>query len=324
MATAEAFLKPEATLGEYLLTWLAHMTGRVRLKTLEGYEALIHRHAIPVLGEIPLRELHPLHLQRLYGALMARGTLAAGTVLNLHLVLTQALGQAHRWGLIPTNPAAAAQPPRPRRAEPVVPDAALVTRLLREVQGTWFAVPVTMAIATGMRRGEVLGLRWSDLDVGLTVAHVRRSLQVVRGELLFAEPKTRRSRRSVPLPSLVRPLLADHRRDQEARREEAEVWEDHDLVLDRGNGRPVNPGTLSSGWHRFCRLRGLPPVRFHDLRHGHATLMLLQGVHPKVVSERLGHANIGITLDIYSHVLPTMQAEAVRAFDALFPGAAQG
>jgi len=201
----------------------------------------------------------------------------------------------------------------------VVPDAALVTRLLRDVQGTWFALPVTMAIATGMRRGEVLGLRWADLDAGLTVAHIRRSLQVVRGELLFAEPKTKRSRRSVPLPSLLWPLLRSHRRQQADRRRSAKAWEDRDLVVDRGDGGPVNPGTLSSGWHRFCRLQGLPPVRFHDLRHGHATLMLLQGVHPKVVSERLGHASIGITLDTYSHVLPTMQAEAVRAFDRLFP-----
>jgi len=138
---------------------------------------------------------------------------------------------------------------------------------------------------------------------------------VVRGELLFAEPKTRRSRRSVPLPGIVRPHLEAQRRVQQERRRTSAWKQDLDLIVDREDGGPVNPGTLSSGWHRFCRLRGLLPVRFHDLRHGHATLMLLQGVHPKVVSERLGHASVGITLDTYSPVLPSMQAEAVRAFE---------
>lgn len=307
------------TVGEYLTDWLTHMATRVRPKTLEGYEALIRRHAIPALGSFPLQTLHPLRLQRLYAELMGRGALAAGTVLNLHLVLTQALGQAQRWGLIVTNPAASAQPPRPQRREPIVPDQYLASRLLREVEGTWLALPTVLAMATGMRRGEVLGLRWSDLDADFRVAHVRRSLQVVRGKLVIAEPKTRRSRRSVPLPRMVRPHLLAQRQSQAKRKNSLKEWTDFDLVIDRGDGHPVNPGTLSAGWHRFCRLRGLPAVRFHDLRHGHATLMLLQGVHPKVVSERLGHASVGITLDTYSHVLPSMQAEAVRAFDALFP-----
>ena len=307
--------------GDYFEDWLSHIAGRVRPKTLEGYQALIRGHALSSLGPIPLRTLHPLDLQRLYADLLRRG-FAGGTVLNLHLVLTQALGQAHRWGLIPANPAASAQPPRPRRREAATLDHSLAARLLAEAEGTWFALPVALALATGMRRGEVLGLRWSDMDPGFTVCQVRRSLQVVAGELLVAEPKTRRSRRQLPLPQLVRPYLAAQRAAQAARRTAAERWEDFDLVIDRGDGGPVNPGTLSSGWHRFCRLRGLPPVRFHDLRHGHATLMLLQGVHPKVVSERLGHASVGITLDTYSHVLPSMQAEAVRAFDQLFPAAA--
>jgi len=310
--------EPLITLRSYLADWLAHMAGRVRPKTLEGYETLIRRHAEPRMGSVPLESVTPLDLQGLYSQLLGERALASGTVLNLHLVLTQALGQAHRWGLIGANPASAAQPPRPRRREAVVMDQALVSRLLQEVQGTWLALPVVLAIATGMRRGEVLGLRWADLDRQLTVAHVRRSLQVVRGELLFCEPKTPRSRRAVPLPAMVRPHLEGQRRSQAERRRRDHSWNDVDLVIDRGDGEPVNPGTLSSGWHRFLKLRGLPSVRFHDLRHGHATLMLLQGVHPKVVSERLGHASVGITLDTYSHVLPSMQAEAVRAFDELF------
>jgi integrase len=169
-----------------------------------------------------------------------------------------------------------------------------------------------------MRRGEILALKWSDLDEGLTVAHVRRSLETAGGRLVFEGPKTKRSRRAVALPAFLRPYLVRHRAEQEARRAACPQWVDLDLVLDRGDGRPRHPDTLSSGWRRLVRQSGLPHVRFHDLRHAHATLMLVGGVHPKVVSERLGHASVGITLDTYSHVLPSMQTEAARMLDELF------
>jgi integrase len=128
----------------------------------------------------------------------------------------------------------------------------------------------------------------------------------------------RRSRRSVVLPSFLRPYLVRQRQDQQARRAECPAWVDTDLVIDSGQGGPRHPDTLSSGWYSFLRRSGLPHVRFHDLRHAHATLLLLHRVHPKVVSERLGHASVGITLDLYSHVLPSMQSEAAEAIDALF------
>ena len=174
-------------------------------------------------------------------------------------------------------------------------------------------------IATGMRRGEILALRWSDLSPDLSLAHVRRGLQPTAGGLVFELPKTKRSRRAVVLPTFLIPYLIRQRKDQGRRRaEHPDAWEEHDLVIDRGNGRPRHPDTLSSGWATFVRKRGLPHVRFHDLRHAHATLMLSKGIHPKIVSERLGHASIGITLDTYSHVLPAMQQEAAEAFDQLF------
>jgi integrase len=309
------------TVRSYLDFWLDHAKGRVRAKTHDGYRGLIRLYAIDALGSMPLEDLCPLHLQHLYGVLLARG-LSAGTVRNLHLVLTQALSQAARWGLIPINPAAGAQPPRPRRPETAMVDPSLAERILRATAGTIFEVPAAIAIATGMRRGEILALRWSDLDVELSEAHVRRSLQTADGRLMFEEPKTRRSRRAVALPAFIRPYLVRQREAQGARRARCAAWVDIDLVIDSGDGSPVHPDTLSSGWYRLLKRSGLPHVRFHDLRHAHATLMLLQGVHPKVVSERLGHASIGITLDTYSHVLPTMQTEAVRAFDELFGVAA--
>jgi integrase len=315
---------PGLTVGVFLEEWLAHARGRVRAATYEGYEALIRCHALPSLAEVPLVDLAPLRLQRLYRELMSerRGRrLSSGTVLNLHLVLSQALGQAVRWQLVAVNAAAGAQPPRPRRTEPVVVDVALTGRLLDGSAGTPLELPAAIALATGMRRGEILALRWRGVSDDLTVAQVRATLQSTSDGLVFEQPKTARSKRAVALPAFLRPYLEAQRAKQATLRN-SDGWVEHGLVVTRADGSPVNPDSLSSAWRRLLRSKGLPPVRFHDLRHAHATLMLLQGVHPKVVSERLGHASVGITLDTYSHVLPSMQSDAVDAFDRLFPCAA--
>jgi integrase len=308
---------------EFFELWLAHVRERVRATTYEGYECLLRCHLPPELGALPLPELTPLGLQRMYSDLLSaqrdRRALSAGTVLNLHLVLTQALGQAVRWQLLSSNPAARAQPPRPRRGLPVSVSPELLSRLLAVASGTALELPVAIAAATGMRRGEILALRWADISSEYSLAHVRATLQSTRGGLVFEQPKTARSRRAVALPAFLAPFLRRHRREHEsARSRRGASWQESDLVVSRGDGSPVHPDSLSSAWRRLLRKHRLPPVRFHDLRHAHATLMLLQGVHPKVVSERLGHASVGITLDTYSHVLPSMQAQAVEAFDRLF------
>lgn len=311
----------EMSLAAYLGHWLSHVRGRVRLSTYEGYRNLLQGHAIPALGEIELERLHPLDLQGLYAELLRPERdprpLSAGSVRNLHLVLAQALKQAVAWQLIDRSPATGAQPPRPRPHHYTVADPALLQRLLRELVGHPLELPAALAIATGMRRGELLALRWSDLAPDRSVAYIRRSLQVTRQGLTFEEPKTRRSRRPIILPALIRPYLERQEEAQQGRHDGSTITPDA-LIIDRGDGQPINPDSLSSAWRRFIRDHALPAIRFHDLRHSHATALLLQGVHPKIVSERLGHASIGITLDTYSHVLPTMQSDAVTAFDQLF------
>jgi len=323
--TATTSAEADASVATYLERWLRHIRARVRTVTFEGYESLIRRHALPHVGALALTDVTALRIQELYADLLeapggATG-LSAGSVLNLHLVLTQAFGQAVRWGLLPANPTAGAQPPRPRRPARIVVDPALLQRLLEVVEGSSLEAPVAVAAATGMRRGEILALRWSDLDADFGAVRVQRTLQPTRTGLVFEQPKTPRSRRTVLLPDFLTPYLERQQVSQAARRANLgpELWLPGDLLIDRGDGGPVNPDTLSTGWARFLRAHKLPPVRFHDLRHAHATMMLTQGVHPKVVSERLGHASIGITLDIYSHVLPTLQQEAAQAFDRLFP-----
>lgn len=315
------------SLREFLELWLAHIRERVRATTYEGYESLLRCHVSDSLLACRLEGVDPFALQRMYSQLLAdrrdRKPLSAGTVLNLHLVLTQAFGQAVRWQLIQANPAAGAQPPRPRRAQPALVGPELLDRLLGLATGTPLELPVALAAATGMRRGEILALRWADISADLSMAHVQASLQVTREGLVFERPKTARSRRAVALPVFMRPFLERQRdRPSCAKDRCAAEWHQHDLLVTRDDGSPVNPDSLSSAWRRLLRKHGMPPVRFHDLRHAHATLMLLQGVHPKVVSERLGHASVGITLDTYSHVLPSMQSQAVEAFDRLFPQAA--
>lgn len=294
------------------------------MATYDGYESLLRCWAIPAMGHLPLAELHPLQVQELYGRLLAGkatggGGLSGGTVLNLHLVLTQAFGQAVSWRLLEVNPASGAQPPRPKRPLPTVVDPPLLRRILELADGSWLEPIVAVAASTGLRRGEILALRWADLADDYTLLHVRRTLQPTSAGLIFEHPKTARSRRAVALPAFLAPYLERQRMEQARRRQQCSAWRDHDLVIDRGDGEALNPDTLSSAWRRFLRTNGFPQLRFHDLRHAHATLMLLQGVHPKVVSERLGHASIGITLDTYSHVLPSLQTEAVEAFDRMFP-----
>jgi integrase len=313
------------TVAEYLRFWLDHMRFRVRPTTYDGYRGMCEVHAIPRIGSVPLADLHPLVIQRMYtevltsGRVRGLGGLAARSVLHLHRILKEALAQAVRWQIIATNPAAGAQPPRPARPELTIVDPDLARRVLAAAVGTRFHTPVALGLGTGMRRGEILGLQWVDVEVDTAVLRVRRTLQVATAGLAFQEPKTFRSRRSITLPEFLLEALEVQRWAQATRRAAlGRGWHEQGLVIDGGDGGPWDPDVFSAQWGRFVREGGLPHIRFHDLRHAHATLMLVKGVHPKIVSERLGHSTIAITLDIYSHVIPSMQNEAARMVDEVF------
>ena len=315
------------TLGEYLEGWVQqYARANLAPKTFLQYSWAVRSHLTPGLGSINLTKLRPQHIQAWYsralqrGRIDGRGGLSSKTVLHIHRVLREALQHAVRWQMLSGNPADAVVPPRPIRYEPSVLSVEDVRRLLAVAASTTHGPLVHTVVMTGLRRGELLGLRWQDVDLDAGVIHVRQTAQWLPGEgSIFRSPKTERSRRAVVLaPSTVQ-VLREHRRSQlEERLAVGAAYQEYGLVFATPLGTPMDPSNLRRAWRRIVKSFGLTGLRFHDLRHAHATLMLLGGVHPKVVSERLGHSSVGITLDTYSHVLPSLQAQAAVSLERLF------
>jgi integrase len=314
-------VEPERiTFADFIDRWLEHMHHRLRPTTFDRYESYVRCHLVPALGRLQLSKIRPLHIQELEaqalkaGRMDGKGGLSAQSVLHLHRVLHGALAQAVRWQLIATNPAAAVQPPRISKPQLHIPTPDEVEQIWREAKGTSLYIPVVLAAAGGMRRGEILGLRWSTVDLDQALVRVVSTFQRHRRGRGFAEPKTQRGRRTVVLPPVAVDILREHRTEQARMRLRAgESWTENDLVVTTTLGGPMEPGEITRGFKQLARRIGVGDVRFHDLRHAYATMLLAGGVHPKIASEALGHSTIGITLDTYSHVLPTMQAEAAAA-----------
>ena len=316
------------TVKEYLKDWLQHCEQKgLSASTLEGYEGYCDRFLIPVLGALPLQKLAPAHIERMYaGALQhggegSRGAVSERTVLHLHRILHAALKRAVRLRLLIGNPCEAVEAPRPRRKEMHALDESETNRLLgllRADKDQLLQVAVLAAVTTGLRRGELLALRWSDVDLEGATLTVRRSLQTTkRAGLVFKEPKTPRSRRTLTLPArTVRELRAHKSRQAQERLLLGEAYNDAGLVFAEADGSPVHPDALSKRFQVFREAHGFK-VRFHDLRHTHATLMLKAGEPVKVVADRLGHSTAILTLDTYAHVLPGMDAGAAERFDKM-------
>jgi integrase len=314
------FMKPgKTTLGEFLEHWLKdYVWPNLAPRTAEGYESIVRFHLVPALGRVTLMQLKPEHLQGYYADKLSGG-LSAQTIRHHHATLHKALRTAVEWGLLQRNSADAVNPPRVQRAEMQTWGEGDIVTFLEAARETPYFTLFHTALFTGMRRGELLALRWCDVDLILCQVHITRALHHLRtGEIVYRAPKTAKGRRMIALSPSAASVLREHRGKQEVTRATLGMTlKDDDLVFSDLEGKPLLPDTVTHAWIKLVRHTGLKPIRLHDARHTHASLMLKQGVHPKIVQERLGHASIGITLDTYSHVAPGLQEAAAIGFDQL-------
>ena len=321
------FMKPsKTTLEEYLERWLRdYAWPNLAPRTAEGYEHIIRRHLIPSLGSTTLTLLKPEHLQRYYSEKLAggrcdgKGALNPTTVSHHHTCLHRALKIALKWGLINRNPADVVTSPRPQRSEMHTMNEDDLHTFLEAAQRTPYYVLFYLALFTGMRRSELLALRWCDVDLLLCQVHITRTLHHLRnGSIVFRAPKTAKGRRIIALSPSTVLVLREYKEKQKLDKAMLEIpVKDDDLVFSDLEGKPLLPDTVTHAWIKLVRRTGLKGIRLHDARHTHASLMLKQGVHPKIVQERLGQASIQITLDTYSHVAPGLQEAAAAGFDKI-------
>ena len=298
-------------------TWLPTVKGTIRPTTYSSYEMHVRCYLVPAFGSLHLQKLTPALINVFYGELRGgwndRPVLSASTVRRIHATFHRALRDAVRWQVIPHNPAAAADPPRAARPEINVwtPDQLRV--FLRVMTTHDDYILWLFYILTGVRRGEALALRWSDVDLNEATATIRRSLVPVDHRLVFGEPKTERGRRRIGLDSHLVGALTAHRQVQSENHLRTRADDDNaDLVFARLDGTPLRPEQVSRRFSKAVGTTGLPQIRLHDLRHLHATLALAAGVPARVVADRLGHSTTAVTTDTYQHVLPDMNHDAAR------------
>lgn len=314
------------TVADFLRQWLAAHGPNLSPATKRRYEVAVEMHIIPRLGAVRLAKLTPAHVQQFLTYDIQQGRrdrkgkpgLHPATALYHFRVLHRALAQAVKWGLLARNPCDGAEPPRPPRQEFAALDAEQARAVLDAVRGTNAYMPALLSLATGMRLGEVLALRWEDVDLEAGLISVRRSLySPAKGQYVFKEPKSASSRRAIEIGPDLAAALRRHRAEQaRARLAAGERWQDWGLVCCREDGSPLLPQSVSSRFADLVRRAGIK-VRFHDLRHAHATLLAQRGLHPKLLSARLGHSGVGITLDLYAHAMPGMQREAASWLESV-------
>ncbi len=318
------------TLGDYLTgKWLPAQRSQLRPSTLHSYTRTIELHVLPTLGKVPMARLLPEDLDALYGRLLKNGRrnkrgggLSPASVRYVHRVLRKALSDAHRKGTLARNPADLADAPKETAerdgSEMHIWTAAELARFLHAIGDHRLAPAYHLAAATGMRRGEILGLRWADVDLGVKRLSVRQALIAVSYEMRFSDVKTAAGRRTIDVSTHDVDVLGAWRRRQAAERLLiGPAWDDNGLVFCRPDGRPIHPERFSRTFDQLVARHGMPDIRLHDLRHTHASLLLKAGVPIKVVSERLGHASATFTLNTYQWLLPGMQAEAAATFQRL-------
>ncbi len=307
------------TLAKFLVEeWLPGRRHDLKPTTFVSYETNLRVHVVPALGAIRLQALTARDLNQFYAQLLAdrdeggKG-LSPKTVRYIHTTVHRALRDAERWGLVQRNVAASANAPRQTRPqERRTWSADEAATFLEAVRDDELYTLLHLAIATGMRRGELLGLRWRDLDSNQGFVRVRQNAVEVGYHVVYTEPKTAKSRREIAIDPDTVGILEAHRQ----RRLYGATTEPDSLIFRYADGTPIHPQTVTARFRTLCKRAGVPVIRFHDLRHTHATILLAQRTNPKIVSERLGHSTVAFTMDVYSHAIPSMQVEAAEAVAA--------
>jgi len=309
------------TVQQFLTQWLEDCIKPTKAQsTYKSYASHVRLYFVPAFGRTPLAKLTAQQVQKFLNEKLKTG-LSSRTVQYIRATLHIALNQAVKWDLVQKNVVSMTTAPRVSRFEiqPLTPEQARV--YLDAVKGDRLEALYTVAMAVGLRQGEALGLRWQDVDLDTGVLNVRYQLQRVDRKLQLVEPKTSRSRRQISLPQVVVAALREHKLRQLRERHIAGTrWQEWGLVFTTTIGTPLDCSTVTRAFQKTLKDIGLPRQRFHDLRHCCASLLLAQGIHPRVVMEILGHSTIGLTMNTYSHVMPAAQREAANSMDAILQG----
>lgn len=315
----------KTSLEEYLSRWLDDVKARISPRSHERYAEIVHKNIVPHLGGIKLARLQPAQISAAYiGALAngrrdGKGGLSPRSVHHIHRILKQALRQAVRWQLLTRNPADAVDPPKVERKTLQTYDLSQTVTLIAAMRPTRMLVPTLLGVLCGLRRGEIAALKWKNVNLDSGGLAVVESAEQTAAGVRYKEPKSGRARQVSLSATVVIELKAWKLAQAQELLKLGTRPHGDTFVVTQMDGRPLQPRSITHEWVRLASsLTGLPRIRFHDLRHAHATHLLGAGVHPKIASERLGHSKVGITLDLYSHVMPGMQEEAAsRVDDAL-------
>ncbi|TPE65923.1 tyrosine-type recombinase/integrase [Halalkalibacterium halodurans] len=301
---------------DFMNTWLNDKKTNIQESTFSNYKYLVEKHILPVLGDIELRKITPRDIQSLYNNL--KDQISDENIRKIHTVIKDSLNRAAKWEMILKNPATLVDAPKVSKKEIEVWDEEEIKMFLEASKDSRYYCAFLLALTTGMRQGEILGLRWKDIDVDNQTISVVQTLSH-SGKKLKAGAKTDAGNRKISIDSntleQILKLRTKYKQEMLANRP---IYEDHDLVIRTSVGTPLSPRNLLRSFYSLIKKAEVKPIRFHDLRHTHASLLLKQGVNPKIVSERLGHANVRITLDTYSHLLPNLQKETAEQFGKLF------
>lgn len=314
-------------LGDWIEKWLEnYKKPNLKQSTYEGYHITAKTHIIPSLGKIPLSKLQANDLQKFYIDKLTKGRVSDGSglttqyVRHMHIIIRGALQQAVKENLIPRNVADATEPPAVKHDKVTFLTEEQLQQFLSEVKNDRLSSAFILEIATGLRRGELLGLCWDSVDLEKGIITIRRQLLSLKDGLKLEDTtKTKSGKRSIPIPANVLKELKSHKvRQSKEKLQAGELYQENGLVFCKEDGTPLEPRNFTKKFQRLLKQAGLAKVRLHDLRHSHASLLLKKGIHPKIVQERLGHSSITVTLDKYSHLVPGLQEKATGLINDLF------